>query len=323
VTFKVISTFAGGGGSSLGYKAAGAEVVAAVEWEDHACATYRANHPTTHVIQGDIAKVTGEQLLEVTGLRVGELDLLDGSPPCQGFSFSGKRVLDDPRNNLFREHLRLVDEMEPRNVVIENVAGMMRGKMKPVAGGIVAELKRRGYKVAAGLMYATAFGVAQNRPRVFFIASRVGTPRLPKPLTMPMTSRVALRGIQTTPDEIPEMTGRVRACAHMLLPYERGQDMFTRLGRPRAAWWDLRKLHPDKPCPTILKTPRLLFHWKSRLLTLREALVLTGFPPDYELPTPPGATATQAYNTKWMRIGNAVAPPMTREIAKQVLMGFD
>src|SRR3990167_8489915 len=115
---KVVSTFAGCGGSSTGYEMAGCEVVAAVEWDDHAVQCYRLNHPRTHVFHGDIANITGAQILNATGLDVGELDVLDGSPPCQGFSTVGGRVLDDPRNQLFQQHMRLVRELRPRHVVI-------------------------------------------------------------------------------------------------------------------------------------------------------------------------------------------------------------
>lgn len=84
--FTYISTFAGCGGSSLGYKWAGGTGLAAVEFDANAAETYRLNFPATPVIERDIATVTAEELLELTGLEVGQLDILDGSPPCQGFS---------------------------------------------------------------------------------------------------------------------------------------------------------------------------------------------------------------------------------------------
>ncbi len=209
---------------------AGCEVVAAVEWEKHAAECYRLNHPTTHMIEGDIAQVTGAQIMNATGLQRGELDILDGSPPCQGFSTSGRRLLDDPRNALFKEHLRLVDALEPKHVVIENVSGMIRGSMKPVAAEVVSALKERGYLVAAGLMEAQYFGVAQRRPRVFFIASRLGLPRLPRPTSRPTPARTALRGV--VPGEVPS----VSSPNHRLLlrhqrPGEPGYRMLERLGR--------------------------------------------------------------------------------------------
>src|SRR5688572_14250688 len=94
--FSVISTFSGCGGSSLGYKLAGGEVKLSIEWEQNACETYRLNHPNTILLHRDISTVTGKEIFELTGLAKGELDILDGSPPCQGFSTMGKRQVHDP-----------------------------------------------------------------------------------------------------------------------------------------------------------------------------------------------------------------------------------
>ena len=309
---KVISTFSGCGGSSTGYKMAGCEVVACVEWDEHAVECYRANHPTTQVFHGDIHKVTGEMLLNATGLDVGELDILDGSPPCQGFSTAGKRVLDDPRNSLFKQQLRLIDELKPKHVVIENVSGMIKGQMKSVAGEVVLSLKERGYKVAAGLMEAQYFGVPQLRPRVFFIGSRIGQPSLPKAISNPIPCGVALRDVE--PDEVilPHCPS-ARLFVSRAKPGESGSDVLLRLGR-KDGWYNVQMLHPGQPSPTITKNDRgtnSFFHWDRRHISIREALVLTGFPATYVLPG--------AFGDRWARIGNSVAPPMSREIVKQVL----
>jgi len=308
---RVVSTFAGCGGSSLGYEMAGAEVVAAVEWDPHAAKCYRLNHPHTHVFDGDIAKATGEAILNATGLDIGDLDILDGSPPCQGFSSAGKRVLDDPRNALFKQHMRLVRELQPKHVVIENVSGMIKGKMRVVAGEIVASLKAEGYRVAAGLMEAQYFGVAQFRPRVFFIGSKIGQPSLPRPTSRPIPCRVALADVE--PDEIliPKSAGQ-RLMATNLQPGESGGDVLIRLGW-KPGWFSVGMLHPDRCSPTIMKRDRggtTLFHWTRRHVSIREALVLTGFPPDYILPG--------KFKDRWARVGNSVAPPMSREICRML-----
>jgi DNA (cytosine-5)-methyltransferase 1 len=306
---KVVSTFAGCGGSSLGYEQAGCEVVAAVEWDPHAAMCYRLNHPRTHVFEGDIAHATGEKILNATGLDVGELDILDGSPPCQGFSTAGRRVLDDPRNALFQQHMRLVRELRPKHVVIENVGGMIKGKMRAVAGEIVASLKAEGYAVAAGLMEAQYFGVAQLRPRVFFIGSRVGQPTLPRPTSRPISCRVALAGIE--PDDLPSMSPKTRLIAkEMPIGGAAGKTMLRLTGREID--FGTKMLHPDRPAQTILKTwpPAGFFHWTRRFLSVREALVLTGFPADYILPG--------KFKDRWARVGNSVAPPMSREIGRML-----
>lgn len=126
----VISTFAGGGGSLTGYMMAGFRDLLAVEWDDNAVETLRLNWPELDIYHGDIAKLTVDEVLARTGLKPGELDILDGSPPCQGFSTAGKRVMDDPRNQLFMEYVRLLRGLMPKVFVMENVSGMVKGKMR-------------------------------------------------------------------------------------------------------------------------------------------------------------------------------------------------
>lgn len=309
---KVVSTFSGCGGSSTGYKQAGCEVVAAVEWDAHAVECYRLNHPSTHVFHKDIHNIPGSDILNATGLDVGELDILDGSPPCQGFSTAGRRILDDPRNSLFRQQLRLIDELRPKHVVIENVRGMVIGQMKAVAAEVVLGLKERGYRVAAGVMEAQYFGVPQLRPRTFFIGSRIGQPSLPRPISRPVSAREGLAGV--VPDEViaPWNPGSRLMAAH-LQPGENGADVLRRLGKGNG-WYSASMLHPDRPSPTLTKSFHghgSLWHWERRHISIREALVLTGFPQTYILPG--------KFGDRWARIGNSVAPPMSREIVRQSL----
>jgi DNA (cytosine-5)-methyltransferase 1 len=115
----VISLFAGCGGSSLGYSMAGYRELLAVEWDDHAVKTFKLNFPDVPVWHGDIADLSVERCMEMAGLSgQGELDVLDGSPPCQGFSTAGKRKMDDDRNQLFREYVRLLQGLKPKVFVM-------------------------------------------------------------------------------------------------------------------------------------------------------------------------------------------------------------
>lgn len=171
-TPTVISTFAGGGGSSLGYSMAGYNELLAVEWDDNAVETLRLNFPDLRIYHGDIAKLSVEQCLEMAQIEPGELDVFDGSPPCQGFSTAGKRILNDPRNQLFREYIRLLRGLRPKVFVMENVSGMVKGKMKLVFAEIMKELKASGYQVSARLMNAMYFNVPQSRQRMIFIGVR-------------------------------------------------------------------------------------------------------------------------------------------------------
>ena len=141
----VISTFAGCGGSSLGYSMAGYRELLAVEWDNNAVETFKLNFPGVPVYHGDIAKLSVDECMRLAGLsEPGELDLLDGSPPCQGFSTAGKRNIDDDRNQLFREYVRLLRGLRPKVFVMENVSGLVKGKMKLVFAEIMRELKPAG-----------------------------------------------------------------------------------------------------------------------------------------------------------------------------------
>ncbi|MCP5018896.1 MAG: DNA cytosine methyltransferase [Ketobacter sp.] len=168
----VISTFAGGGGSSTGYHMAGFRELLAVEWDDNAVETLRLNYPDLDIYHGDIAKLTVKEVLKRTGLQPGDLDIFDGSPPCQGFSTAGIRVMSDPRNQLFKEYVRLLRGLQPKVFVMENVSGMVKGKMKLVFVEILKELKASGYKVSARLLNAMYFHVPQSRQRLIFIGVR-------------------------------------------------------------------------------------------------------------------------------------------------------
>lgn len=188
----VISTFAGGGGSLTGYLMAGYRELLAVEWDDNAVETLQLNYPHLNIYHGDIAKLSVDETLERTMLQVGELDVLDGSPPCQGFSTAGKRKLDDDRNQLFKEYVRLLRGLKPKVFVMENVSGLVKGKMKLVFAEIMRELKASDYKVKCRLLNAKYFHVPQSRERLIFIGVRgdLGVePSYPKAESYPIPLR--------------------------------------------------------------------------------------------------------------------------------------
>lgn len=175
----VISTFAGCGGSSLGYHMAGFRELLAVEWEQNAADTFRLNFPHVPLYHGDIAKLSVDECLRLAGAAPGELDVFDGSPPCQGFSTSGSREIGDQRNQLFREYCRLLEGLRPRAFVMENVSGMVKGDFKIVFAEILRTLKSCGYRVKARLLNAMFFGVPQSRERMIFIGVREDIGREP------------------------------------------------------------------------------------------------------------------------------------------------
>jgi DNA (cytosine-5)-methyltransferase 1 len=202
----VVSTFSGCGGSCLGYRMAGFRVLWASEFVPAARETYRANHPETILDERDVRQVKGAEILGAIGRAVGDVDLLDGSPPCASFSTAGKRsagwgrVKDysDVRqrtDDLFFEYARLLGEIRPRTFVAENVSGLVKGVAKGYFLEILRALKAHGYRVAARVLDAQWLGVPQARQRLIFVGVRddLGLePVFPRPLPYRYSVRDAL-----------------------------------------------------------------------------------------------------------------------------------
>lgn len=123
-----IDLFSGSGGLTCGIKQAGFKVIGAVELDDTASQSYLLNHPEVHLWQQDITTLTSDEIMKTLNLKSGELDLLAGCPPCQGFSYmrtkNRRQPVDDPRNNLIKQFYRLVEDLNPKTVMLENVPGL-------------------------------------------------------------------------------------------------------------------------------------------------------------------------------------------------------
>ena len=180
---NVVSTFSGAGGSCLGYRMAGCRVLWANEFVPAAREVYKLNHPGSVLCPDDIREVQPEAILEAIGLEQGEVDILDGSPPCASFSTAGKRASDwgevkaysdtkQRTDDLFYEFARILEGLKPKAFIAENVAGLVRGKAKGYFKDILQRLKDAGYQVRAQLLDASWLGVPQARKRLFFIGMR-------------------------------------------------------------------------------------------------------------------------------------------------------
>jgi DNA (cytosine-5)-methyltransferase 1 len=186
----VVDLFAGCGGMTEGFRRAGFEPVAAVEWNVHAAATYAANFGGSHVFCGDIADWRR---------GIPEADVVIGGPPCQGFSNLGTRDPDDPRNRLWREYVRVVRAARPKVFVIENVDRFSRSHEFAL---LLAEVKHgllRDYDVTWDVLDAADYGVPQRRRRTIVIGSRVGPPVLPATSGARSTVRDAIAGLPPRP----------------------------------------------------------------------------------------------------------------------------
>lgn len=185
-----IDLFCGAGGLSEGFRQAGYTVVAGNDIDAAAGKTYEATHPDAEFILGPIQDVTVERLCKASGLRPGELDVLLGGPPCQAYSvYNHQRGMHDARATLFREYLRIVEGMNPKWVVMENVTGITSIAGGSVVQSIKDELRKLGYKVECRTLKTEEYGVPQERRRVVFIGNRLGLPiEFPEPTHGPVGS---------------------------------------------------------------------------------------------------------------------------------------
>ena len=182
--FTYISFFAGGGGSSCGYKLAGGDCLFVNEFQQVAVDTYLENWPDTPHICGDIKNVTGQQIMEMTGLKKYELDILDGSPPCPPFSMSGKKkegwnqekvaygMKQKNIEDLTWEMIRIAGEMMPRVIVCENVKGLTMDYARDHLNKMVKDFEELGYSTTYKVVNGIHFGVPQKRQRVFIVSVR-------------------------------------------------------------------------------------------------------------------------------------------------------
>lgn len=180
--FKILDLFCGAGGFSYGmHKNTNFETVVALDFDEHAARTFKANMPQTEVVVGDI---TNNEIKEkiVFLSKQKNVNMIIGGPPCQGFSMKGKKLgLKDPRNFLFREYLNIVEQLEPSIFIIENVKGLLQSSNGWFKEEILKSIKQLGYKVEFGVLNATDFGVPQSRERTVFICTKGKSIALPKP----------------------------------------------------------------------------------------------------------------------------------------------
>jgi DNA (cytosine-5)-methyltransferase 1 len=170
---KSVDFFSGAGGLSCGLKMAGFNTILASDIHPVYANTFKTNHPKATVITNDIRGLSEHDILNLTRLKVGELDLIAGGPPCQGFSINAPvRTLEDQRNHLFSDYLRIAQILKPKAILIENVPGIVSLGKGTVVKAIYDRLKKMGYSVEHKILFAGHYGVPQLRFRTIFIALR-------------------------------------------------------------------------------------------------------------------------------------------------------
>lgn len=171
-----VDLFAGAGGLTEGFKWAGIDAIAANDNLIPACETYAYNHPKTKLIVGDITESeVHDKLFKAIDSR--SIDIVIGGPPCQGFSYAGKRLIDDPRNFLYKEFVKVVKEINPPYFLMENVEGIMTSNSGKTYKSIQEDFEALGYKIHGRKLYAAEYGVPQKRKRVIIIGSKRVNPK--------------------------------------------------------------------------------------------------------------------------------------------------
>lgn len=311
-----VEVFAGCGGLSLGFKMAGYEEIAALEFEPHAVETFRKNfdHP---LIAGDITvPETKQRLYDVVKERLKgrELDVLSGGFPCQSFSTSGKRMKDDVRSKLFKDLVEVAKVLKPKVVVGENVVGLLTMDGGRVVRDILAAFHEIGYQMEMQVLCAADYYVPQTRHRVIFVGNRIGTNNaFPIPLVSSqhyVTASQAIGDLEFHPEDTSFSHVFTKHNAGLVKKLEvlaEGDHLYP----TRNDAWE--RLRWDKPSPTIKDCHgACAVHYKqSRTITPREMARLQSFPDDFLFVGP------KKYQQQ--QIGNAVPPLLGKAVALAVL----
>ena len=336
--FLSIDLFCGCGGLSLGLRYAGFEVVAAVDNDPLSVSTYRRNH-SIEPIEEDIEQVDPQELMEELGLEPGELDLLAGCPPCQGFStlrtLNGSRLVYEPLNDLVFEFIRFVRVFRPKALMLENVPALLNDWR---LARVEAELDALDYHLDAQVLDAAEFGVPQRRRRMILLAvqKKYGRPSFATPLCDRRTVADAIRGLP------PPEASTDPAHNYSVRRTDRILSMIRRIPKDGGSRTDLPpeeqlKCHRDfngfkdiygrmawnDSAPTITSgcinpsKGRFLHPEEDRAVTLREAALLQGFPVSYEFDLSRGRYPAA------LLIGNAFPPKFAEHHARSLRRQLD
>ena len=346
--FTVISTFAGGGGSSTGYRLAGGKILCINEFVEEARKTYASNYPSTPIVPDDIKQLTGGDFLKITGLKPKELDILDGSPPCSAFSVAGsmcrgegskhsdgwgktKNYSDGKKveniEDLFFEFIRVAKGIQPKVIVAENVKGLTIGEAKTYYAKITNAFEDLGYLVTSKVMKSSHYGVGQARERLIFIAVRqdiadkIGLNVLTVSSLFPPTSSKdttigdIIDGVENDPENIQSLT------EHMLksgvyqsvvkkMPKNPKKILSGMDYHEKGHCFNTKRASFYKPSPTLTASGGLI-HWKEdRVLSVPELKRIQSLPDDFIL--------TGSHSQQTERVGRMVPPLMMKAIAENI-----
>jgi DNA (cytosine-5)-methyltransferase 1 len=327
-----VDLFSGCGGLTEGLKKAGFRVLGAVELDPSAAETYRINHPEVHVWMKDIRLLTARSLARKLGVRKGELSLIAGCPPCQGFSamrtLNGRHSNRDKRNDLLFDFLRFVEALRPKAVMMENVPGLAKDRRFK---RFCTRLQELGYLGDHHILNAADYGVAQRRYRLIYLAGLGKALSFAKPHRKVKTVRHAISALRPAGSsndplhDIPEnRSPKVRQIIRSI-PKNGGSRSDLPISRQLRChkscdgFKDVYGRMPwDDVAPTITtgcfnpSKGRFLHPARNRAVTIREAALLQGFPKRYRFRVEDGKVALA------LMIGNALPPPFIAAHARSI-----
>lgn len=326
---NVISTFSGCGGSSLGYKMAGYNVLAALEFIDSAADCYESNHIGTKVFRNDIREISGLDLIKPFALQVGQLDILDGSPPCASFSSSGKKdklwakikkysETKQRVDDLFFEFIRVANDIRPKVIIAENVKGLIQGSAKQIFFKVLGKFKEIGYRPYFQILKACEYGVPQLRPRIIFVCIRDDLnfvdftyPKAYLNKENYITVKDAIENISNDKEEIKMLLDAGLKYANM-----KKWDEIESEGKSHPKRFNLKKNHWIKPSFTIsqsecnLSAAGVCHPFEKRRHTIAEIKRIMGFPDDFIL--------IGTWSQQMERLGRSVCPQVLEAVSKEV-----
>lgn len=314
-----VDLFSGAGGITKGFELAGLKGICGLDWFESAGKTYRRNfkHP---FVEGDIKSPETKKEFYATvkkGLKAKKLNIVAGGFPCQGFSMAGNRIVDDPRNSLYKELLEIVNTLQPEFVVCENVVGlrsMLGGKVEQM---ILNDFAEAGYEMTVTVLRAADYSVPQKRDRVIFIGNRIKNVNYhPKPFLQPseyVTTGEAIGDLMKLGD-VPEFnhlqTKHRPDMAEKMLLLEEGKSLYK-------GYSDAWKKCPWNEASCTIKENHggVNIHPKlPRVLTAREMARIQSFPDDFIFEGPK--------NKQLVQLGNAVPPLLSKAIGLAIRKSY-
>lgn len=328
---NVISLFSGCGGLDLGFERAGFNVPVANEFDPTIFETFKANHPNTHLIEGDVRQVTKEDIAPFLGN--GEVVGIIGGPPCQSWSEAGSlRGIEDARGQLFFDYIRILKEFKPKFFLAENVSGMLANRHSDAVKNIIKMFEEAGYDVSLTLVNAKDYGVAEERKRVFYIGFRNDLKVkfvFPEGSTVDDKKKLTLRDVIWDLQEtaVPSADkNKHNPKAVNSNEYFTGAFSPIFMSRNRVKSWDEQaftvqasgrqcQLHPQAPKMVKFDKNDCRFvegqEHLYRRMTIREVARVQGFPDDFQF-------IYTDTNNAYKMIGNAVPVNLAYEIATAI-----